>query len=261
MPDFLHTTLRPVKKPVHRLGLALNYGIDERGVETAFERGINYVFFQTFRTSKTQAAVKRAVAKNRERMVIATGPSFAFFGGSVRRGCERMLKTLGTDYLDVFQLYWLSKMSAWTPATVDALVKLKEEGKVRSIGVSIHDRPRAGRLAEDSPLDLFMIRYNAAHPGAEKDIFPHLEKRKPSVIAYTATAWRKLLKPPKGWTGATMTGGDCYRFCLSNPNVDVVLTGSASGAELDENLRALEKGRLSDEEAKWMREYGKQVHG
>jgi len=133
--------------------------------------------------------------------------------------------------------------------------------KVRSIGVSIHDRPRAGRLAEDSPLDLFMIRYNAAHPGAEKDIFPHLEKRKPSVIAYTATAWRKLLKPPKGWTGPTMTAGDCYRFCLSNPNIDVVLQGPASAQQFDENFKAVEKGPLSEDEAKWMREYGRLAHG
>jgi aryl-alcohol dehydrogenase-like predicted oxidoreductase len=261
MTDFTHTTLRPLQKKVHRLGLALNYGIEERGVTEAFERGVNYVFFQRSGTSKTLAALRAALQKDRERIVIATGPSLGFFGGSVRRGCERALKRLGTDYIDVFQLYWLSKMSAWTPQTIEALVKLKEEGKVRSIGISIHDRPRAGRLAEDSPLDLFMIRYNAAHPGAEKDIFPHLARRQPSIIAYTATAWRKLLKPPKAWKGPTMTAGDCYRFCLSNPNVDVVLTGPASGAQLDENLRALEKGPLSEADLSWMREYGRLVHG
>ncbi len=152
-------------------------------------------------------------------------------------------------------------MSAWTPGTVEALVKLKEEGKVRSIGVSIHDRPRAGKMVEDSPLDLFMLRYNAMHPGAEQDIFPHLAKRRPSVVAYTATSWRKLLTPPKGWTGPTMTAGDCYRFCLSNPNVDVVLMGPSDQQQLDENLKALDQGPLSDDELKWMREYGRLAHG
>lgn len=44
---------------------------------------------------------------------------------------------------------------------------------VRWLCVSIHDRPRAGRLAADSVLDALMIRYNAAHPGAEQEIFPH----------------------------------------------------------------------------------------
>lgn len=162
MSDFTHTTLRPLNKPTHRLGLALNYGIDANGVSAALERGITYFFFQQYKTTHSVPVIKAALKANREKYVIATGPSLGFFGGSVRRGCERMLKRFDTDYLDVFQLYWLGKMSAWTPGTIDALVKLKEEGKVRSIGVSIHDRPRAGRLAEDSPLDLFMIRYNAA---------------------------------------------------------------------------------------------------
>jgi aryl-alcohol dehydrogenase-like predicted oxidoreductase len=231
------------------------------GHSAAIDRGITYFFFQQYKTSHTVPVIKQALRTDRERYILATGPSLGFFGGSVRRGCERMLKRFGTDYLDVFQLNWLGTMSAWTPGTIDALLKLKEEGKVRSIGVSIHDRSRAGRLAEDSPLDLLMIRYNAAHPGAERDIFPHLEKRKPSVVAYTATAWRKLLKAPKGWAGQTMTAGDCYRFCLSNSNVDLVLTGPASLAQLEESLSAIEKGPLSTEDLTWMREYGRLAHG
>jgi aryl-alcohol dehydrogenase-like predicted oxidoreductase len=261
MTVFTQRTLRAVNKPTHRLGLALNFGLDANGLSAAIDRGVTYFFFQKLKTGYAVPVLKEALKKNRERFILAGGPSLAFFGGSVRRGCESLLKTFGTDSIDVFQRFWLSKMSAWTDGTVEALVKLKEEGKVRSNGVSIHDRPRAGRLAEDSPLDLFMIRYNAAHPGAEKDIFPHLEKRKPSVIAYTATAWRKLLKPPKGWTGPTMTAGDCYRFCLSNPNIDVVLQGPASAQQFDENFKAVEKGPLSEDEAKWMREYGRLAHG
>jgi predicted aldo/keto reductase-like oxidoreductase len=261
MSDFTHTTLRAVGKPTHRLGLAINFGLDDVAVEAALERGLTYVFFQRSRTGRALPGLKRAIQRDRERLILAGGPSLAFFGGSVRRGCEALLKTLGTDYLDVFQLFWLSKMSAWTPAVVEALVKLRDEGKVRSIGVSIHDRPRAGRLAEDSPLDLFMLRYNAAHPGAERDVFPHLEKRKPAVVAYTATSWRKLLKAPAGWSGPTMTAGDCYRFCLSSPHVDVVLCGPENTRQLDENLAALEKGPLTPEETQWMREYGARIHG
>ncbi len=102
---------------------------------------------------------------------------------------------------------------------------LRDEGKVRWLCASTHDRPRAGRLAADSILDVLMIRYNAAHPGAEQEIFPHLAARRPAVVSYTATAWRKLLAAPKGWTGRVPSAGDCYRFCLSSPHVDVALTG------------------------------------
>ena len=44
-----------------------------------------------------------------------------------------------------------------------------------------------------------MIRYNAAHRGAEQDIFPHLAAHDPGVVSYTATRWSYLLRRPKGW--------------------------------------------------------------
>jgi hypothetical protein len=106
-----------------------------------------------------------------------------------------------------------------------------------------------------------MVRYNAAHPGAETDVFPHLARRRPAVVAYTATSWRKLLRPPRGWKGPPATAGDCYRFCLTSPHVDVVLTGPRNAAELRENLAAVDKGPLSERELASMRQLGRAVHG
>ncbi len=169
--DFEHRELPALGKTVHRLGLAVNYGIDEAGVEAALDRGVNYLFY-TFRSGTLKRPLRKALAQRREEVVVATLPTLGFFGGSVRRAAERALTALGTDYLDVFQLGWLGVTSAWTEGTQRELRHLKESGKVKAIGVSIHDRPRAGKLVEDSPLDLFMLRYNAAHPGAEREVFP-----------------------------------------------------------------------------------------
>jgi aryl-alcohol dehydrogenase-like predicted oxidoreductase len=261
MSDFLHRPLPHLGKPVHRLGLACNYGIQPSDFEHAVDRGVNYIFWTAFRTSALRPPLVAALKKDRERFVVATGAGPAYFGWNVRRAAEAALKELQTDYLDVFQLYWLGITSAWTEGTVEALLKLKEEGKIRSLGVSIHDRPRAAKLAEDSPLDLLMIRYNAAHPGAESEIFPSLARRQPAVVAYTATSWGRLLKAPAGWTEKVPTAADCYRFCLSSPHVDLVLTGPANRQELDQNLDGLEKGPLSAEEDRWIRQFGKAVHG
>jgi aryl-alcohol dehydrogenase-like predicted oxidoreductase len=257
--DFQYRQLRGVDKRVFRLGLAANYGIDEAGIRSAFDRGINYVYLTP--RGKMAAPLRDAIRRDRDKLVIAAGPTVGYFGGSIRRTAERLLSKLGVDYIDVFQLMWLGVGSALTAATERELLHLKESGKARVLAVSIHDRQRAGRLAAESPLDLLMIRYNAAHPGAERDIFPHLDKRKPNIVAYTATSWRKLLKSPKGWDGQVMTAGDCYRWCLSNPNVDVTLTGPASTAQLDENLEAIERGALTAEEDTWMRSFGRAVHG
>lgn len=245
---------------MHRLGLAVTHGLDEAGIREALDAGMNYVFWNPT-ARKLVAPLREAMRRDRERVVVATGPTFGYFAGSLRRRVEQALRLLGTDYLDVLQLYWLGKMSALTEGTLSEMVRLREEGKVRVLGASIHDRPRAGRLAEDSPLDLLMIRYNAAHPGAEQDVFPHLSRRHPAVVAYTATAWRRLLRAPSGWTGRAATAGECYRFCLSSPCVDVVLCSPATTAQLREDLEAVSRGPLDAEEASFLRTLGRAVHG
>jgi len=261
MNDWLHASPKALcGKTVHRLGLAANYGIDEDGVRAAMDRGVN-VFLWTMRNQGMRSPVLGAVKKKRDSVAIIGYAKIGYFGWSVRSGAESLLKELGTDYIDVYLLGWLGIGAAWTNSTEREMVHLRESGKVKAIGVSIHDRPRAGNLAETAPLDLLMIRYNAAHPGAEREIFPHVKDRSPSVLAYTATAWRKLLKRPRGWDGPVMTAGDCYRFQLSNPHVDLAVTGPRSRAELEQNLDAVERGPLSEDEARWMRKFGKYVHG
>ncbi len=258
--DFLYRNVPAFGRRMCRLGLATNFGIDGQDLEWALEQGINYVFWTPYSRRVTKS-LKAIMNRDRESLVLASGPTTGYFGGSIKRACERLLKKLGTDYLDVFQLFLLGRGSAWSASTIEALVSLRESGMVRAIGVSIHDRKRAGKLSKDSPLDMLMIRYNAAHPGAEQDIFPHVAKRKPAIVAYTATRWRGLIKRPKGWNGPVMTAADCYRFCLSNPHVDLVLTGPKNRQQLQENLTNLrEKGPLSEEENRWVGDFGQVVH-
>jgi aryl-alcohol dehydrogenase-like predicted oxidoreductase len=257
MSEFTHREF--LGRRVHRLGLSGNYGLDADGVRRAFELGLNYVLW-TVTARQMVAPLREALGRDRERYVVATGPTMGVTAGGVRRAAEKVLKTLDTDYLDIFQLFWLGKTSAWTDGTVGELLKLKEEGKVRAIGVSIHDRPRAGQLAADSPLDMMMIRYNAAHTGAERDIFPHLSGGRPEIVAYTATAWQRLLKAPRGWQGKVPDAGRCYRFALSNPHVGVCLTGPADVAQLEANVAALEAGPMDSQELDWMRAFGEKVH-
>jgi aryl-alcohol dehydrogenase-like predicted oxidoreductase len=258
--DFLYRHVSVLGKRVHRLGLSPSNGLDEDGMREGLERGANYIFWNPAKQF-LNTIIRDVVVPNREKYILATGPILGYFAGSVRRATEKALRVSGSDYIDVLQVFWVNRMSLLSKSVLDEMVKLRDEGKVRAIGISTHDRKRAGRLAEESPLSMFMIRYNAAHPGAEVDIFPHLERRKPMVVAYTATSWRKLLRAPKGWTGKVATPGDCYRFCLSNPHVDVVLTAPKTVEQLRENLVALEKGPLSPDEMTWMRDLGRAVHG
>lgn len=259
MEEFAVREIPRLGRKLFRLGLSGTFKLDEDGCREALER-VQYVFW-TPRMKSLTPALRDALARDRAHYVVSAGPLFGYFPGALRRGVEKALRTLGTDYLDVLQLYWLGKMSAFTGPVQEEMLRLREEGKVRALGVSIHDRLRAGRLAEHSMLDLLMIRYNAAHPGAEQDIFPHLAAHRPAIVAYTATAWRKLLTLPKGRTGRVPTAGDCYRFCLTNPHVDLVLTAPRTVAELRENIAAIGRGPLEPDEMAFMRDFGRAVHG
>jgi len=258
--DFLHRHISSIGKVAFRLGLAVTHGIDDAGIREALEGPVNYVFFNPT-ARKLVEPLRAALRRDRQRYLVATGPTFGFFPGSIRRRVEAALRLLGTDYLDVLQLFWLGKMSAETEANMEEMARLRKEGKVRALGASIHDRARAGRLAEDSALDLLMIRYNAAHPGAETDVFPHLSRRRPAVVAYTATCGRKLLRAPRGWPGPAATAGQCYRFCLSNPLVDLVLFSPANASELREDLSEVARGPLGEEEMSRLRSLGRAIHG
>lgn len=258
-PGFLERDVPLLKKRVFRLGLSGSFGLDEAGAREALETA-RYVFW-TPRMKGLTGALREALRRDRERYVVATGPLLGYTRGGVRRAAESRLRALGTEYLDVYQLYWISRMSAFTGAVQEELLRLREEGKVRALGASIHDRPRAGRLAEDSILDVLMIRYNAAHAGAEQDVFPHLARRRPAVVAYTATSWRKLLRTPRGWAGRAMTAGECYRWVLSSPQVDVALCGPKDVSEWRADLAAVREGPLPAAELAWMREFGRAVHG
>jgi aryl-alcohol dehydrogenase-like predicted oxidoreductase len=257
--EFTHREVPRLGRRLFRLGLSGSFDLDEAGCREALER-VQYVFWSP-RMKTLTPVLRDALARDRGRYVVSAGPLLGYFPGAIRRAAEAALRTLGVDFLDVFQLYWLGKMSAFTAAVQEEMSLLQEEGKVRALGVSIHDRPRAGKLAEESILDLLMIRYNPAHPGAEVEIFPHLARRRPAVVAYTATAWRKMLRPPRSWKGTVPTAGDCYRFCLASPHVDVVLTGPRNVGELRENLAAVDRGPLSPAEMEEMRAFGRAVHG
>ena len=266
--DFSSTVLPVVNKRVFRMGIAGNYGLQSSDIKWAAERGANYwLYGSSFK--KITEGIKDTIKHDREKHVVAM-LGWGFFSWQIRKSVENGLRTLNTDYLDVFKLGWLGRTSIYSQSIIDTLVKLKQEGKIKAIGTSIHDRKRAGMLALESEIDLFMIRYNAKHPGAEQDIFPHLSKRNPAIVGYTALAWGQLTKamqriemPP--WPGQEslnvppLTPQLCYRFVLSNPHVHLVLTGPKNREQLRQNFQAIQQGKLSPKEYDWIKQYGKIV--
>ncbi len=236
------------------LGLAGSFGVDAETVKAAFyELGVNY-FFVTPRMTGLVAGIRTLIAEGqRDKLVIATGAKIPF-GFSVTREWEKAARALGTDTLDVFHLFWVQAHWYVTGNTWPAMAHLKEQGKVRALAISCHDRKMARSLVDELALDALMIRYNAAHRGAEKEIFATLPEARPFVIAYTATRWGKLLSPA-GKLGP-MSGPECYRFQLSHPAVDVALCGARNMQELRANVAGVLEGPLPDSRMAEVKAFG-----
>ncbi len=151
------------------------------------------------------------------------------------------------------------------PARVmDACAALKARGLTRFVALSTHRRALVPELAaKRAGIDIFHVRYNAAHRGAETDVFARLPvQQRPGIVSFTATCWGRLLEPRRTPPGdRTPTAADCYRFVLTNPAVDVCMTGPASRTHVEAALEAARLGPLPPVELAWMRRVGDAVHG
>jgi len=264
MPDsrFASTLFGSIGIPVCRLGLSASYRPGRETIHYALDHGVNLFFSYGFDGQMIRTLRDLSPARRRE-IVLMTGAYNLIWGHpNLRRTLEKRLRQFQTDYLDVFLFLGVMKQKQCPDGVIEELVRFREEGKVRAVGVSTHDRIFAGELAKVGALNAFMIRYNAAHRGAEKEIFPHLAAHDPGLISYTATRWGYLLRRPRGWPSdlPVPTAKQCYRFVLSNPHVDVCLTAPSNLRQLQENLQALEDGPLDSDEMNFLREFGDVVH-
>jgi aryl-alcohol dehydrogenase-like predicted oxidoreductase len=256
MNDWQTTTLGKTGWKVFRLGLASSYGADERCVQVAFERGVNYLYWGSMRTAKFGAGLRSLKSRRDEFHLVIQ--SYARVAAMVPWSLERALRSLGMEYADLLLLgLWNKDVSS---SVFDHALELRERGLIRKIAVSTHNRPHAADLANNnSEVDVLHVRYNAVHPGAERDIFPKLTapEVRPGIVTFTATCWGDLMKPDKVPVGDRVpTAGDCYRFNLTNPAVDLCLMGPRSISDLTAALETIEKGPMTAEEMDWMRRVG-----
>jgi len=266
MPEFRDSIpLGQTGLSVSRLGIGSSWVGSERFIEEAVEQGINYLYWGSIRRPAFGRAIRNVARRNRAGIVL-TVQSYSRVAALMAPSVEIALRRAGVEYFDFLLLGMWNQPPR--QALVDAALRLRAQGKVRHLMLSTHNRPslqghfrdfEAGR----SPFDVFMLRYNAVHRGAERDVFPHLPaQRPPGLIAYTATRWGHLLDPAKMAPGQSPPlASDCYRFALSHPAVSLVLCGPANREQMQEAIRALDAGPLTADETARMQRIGDHVYG
>lgn len=249
---------------VGRLGISSSYGAPEEAYEEAFERGCNYFVVGSFmkgRSKEMISAIQNITRRgDRDKLVVCL-MEYTHSKLIGRSHFHKGLKKLGLEYVDVLMLgYHPGKPRK---QVMELALSLKEKAEVRHLALSGHNRKLFPKLMEKKEIGVFQVRYNAANSGAEKDVFPFTGGAdRPGMISFTATRWGQLLKEAKMPPGEKpLSAVDCYRFVLSNPSVDVCMTGARTLEMLLENLQTLDSGPLTDEEMKRIRFIGDFVYG
>ncbi len=239
---------------VTRLGLATrgDNHLDSDDVAWAVSRGVNYLNW-----CGREDGLSRYVRESgdaRDGLVVAAQLK-ARSADEAERELDRILESLG-GRLDIATYYYVEAEEEWREivspgGACGALAKPRATGELTLIGLTTHQRSLAARWVRESslggerPLDLLMVRYNAAHRGAERDVFPVADRLGIPTVCFTGLRWGKLLKAtakdPPNWSPPSAP--DCYRFCLTNPSASVVLTAPKMRRELEESLTLLDDWR------------------
>ena len=255
-------------------------------VRRALHLGINY--FDTAPNYGTEGVIGRALQGRRQEAVVssktvARRPDGSLLDGTaVRRALDETLGRLGTDVLDVYHMHRVRPDDyEYTLAEiVPTLLALRDEGKVRFLGISESTGSDArhgmlSRALQDGCWDVLMTGFTFFNQSARDVLFPVTIERGVG-IEIMASARSYFSRPeqlaaeiarlaeggvidrgevdldnPLGFlldeTGVASLTEASYRFVAHEPGVHVVLVGTGNPAHLEENARSLTAGPLPAE--------------
>ena len=173
-------------------------GIDDRettaAVRAACDRGIT-----TFDTAEeyghghSERILGNALKGARDKVVIASKvyPNHLEPEDLVE-ACHGSLKNLSTDYIDLYQIHWPS--GSWgtkivpVEKSMGALMRLKEQGKIRAVGVSNFSARQIEEVLSFGPVESAQPPYSLFWKQAEKEVIPFCRARGITILAYSPLA-------------------------------------------------------------------------
>lgn len=187
-------------------------GTDERqsiaAIQASIDAGISLIdTAPAYGMGLAETIVGKAIAGRRDKVVLVTKcglvwhvnegayffhqdgkPVHRYLGAaSIRHEVEESLKRLGTDYIDHYVTHW---QDATTPIaeTVETLVRLKDEGKIRSIGASNVSPEDLVTYIATGALDAIQEEYSMVRRDIETTLLPLCRTSAVSVLSYSSLA-------------------------------------------------------------------------
>ncbi len=247
---------------VTRLGFGCLVVSDSSVIARALDMGIN--FFDTARSylGGNSERLLGVALKGRRQDVIIETKSTATTKGAVLQELETSLKTIGTDYVDIWLLHSKNNPEDIKDELLEAQAIAKQQGKIRFAGVSTHVQSTITYLQKLGQTDIILTSYNFSmqeEMGMEKTIQAARHAGK-GIIAMKTMAggyarverWddgstrgresRVVFEDPKLIMSKLKQPGlmpAALRWALRNPDVDTAIVGIVDTDQLEENFAAM----------------------
>jgi aryl-alcohol dehydrogenase-like predicted oxidoreductase len=232
---------------INYIDTSIDYGLSEERIG----RYISYRRSEFYLASKCGCLVGATPAPPGQR------GQHVFTRDNILKGVEQSLARMKTDHLDVVQFHASpSKETLEEHGALDALLELKEAGKVRFIGMSATLPHLLDHIAM-GVFDVFQIPYSAverehesaigaaADAGAGVVVRGGAAKGAPSEGRQRGLQWERWRRAQLDDLLAGMSPMEfILRFTFTNPNLDTTIVGTVNPAHLQTNLDALEHGAL-----------------
>lgn len=248
-----------------------------RAVHCALDLGIN--FFDTapfYGRGLSEERLGPALEGRRHQAILATKcgrydmAAFDFSAERIRRSVEESLRRLRTDYIDLYQAHDVEFVPSEQiiHEAIPTMRALQQEGKVRFIGITGLQLKVLRRIAEVAPVDtvLSYARYNLLIRDMDEHLTPTVRELGMGLINASPLLLGLLTEAgPPQWhladAGIKQAGRElaaAYKakelrieeeglaFAMSNPDVATTLSGMATEAEVQQNVRTAERTKPVD---------------
>jgi aryl-alcohol dehydrogenase-like predicted oxidoreductase len=173
-------------------------GIDDAqtasAIQAAFEAGITtFDTAEAYGQGHSERVLGAAVSDFRDRVILAT-KVFAnhLEAEQVIEACHRSLKNLKTEVIDLYQIHWpagsFKTKAVAIGETMGALNQLKEEGKIRAIGVSNFSQQQLEEASQYGHIDSLQPPYSLFWRHVENDAMPYCLENEITILAYSPMA-------------------------------------------------------------------------
>jgi aryl-alcohol dehydrogenase-like predicted oxidoreductase len=152
----------------------------------ALDSGINLIdTAEGYANGASESLIARAIKGKREKLLLSTKFSFNHSKpDQIRKSLEKSLRRLRTDYIDIYQQHWPPK-SPPLEQTIEALVGLRQEGKIRALGVSNWMEPEWNEYTSHAHIDTVQNCYNLLWRPIERRVIKICQSNQISLMAYS----------------------------------------------------------------------------